>query len=106
MQANYALLVAPTGGHLVELPQLPSNLTTTEGFAKLTLDNKGTLSGNIREVRHGDPAERERYVMRVATQQSDQIKTIERALSHSLGTFQITKATMGNLTQNKLVFRL
>ena len=104
LQANYALLVTPTGGDLVELPQLPSSLNTTERFAKLALDNKGTLSGNIREVRHGDPAERERYVMRVATQQSDQIKTIERALSHSLGTFQITKATMGNLTQTNLPF--
>ena len=104
LQANYALLVTSTGGDLVELPQLPSTLNLTERFAKLTLDSKGTLSGNIREVRHGDPAEQERYVMRVVTQQSDQIKTIERALSHSLGTFRITKATMGNLAQTNLPF--
>ncbi|MDP9340192.1 MAG: DUF3857 and transglutaminase domain-containing protein, partial [Acidobacteriota bacterium] len=104
LQANYGLLVTPTGGELVELPQLPASLNTTERFAKLTLDSKGTLSGEIREVLHGDPAVHERYVMRAATRQSDQIKTIESSLSHSLGTFQITKATMGNLSQTSLPF--
>ena len=104
LQANYGLLVTPTGGELTELPQLPASLNTTERQAKLTLDAKGTLSGEIREILHGDPAVHERYVMRAVTQQSDQIKTIERSLSHSLGTFQITKATMGNLTQTNLPF--
>ncbi len=42
--------------------------------------------------------------MRAATQRTDQIKTIESSLSHSLGTFQITKATMGNLAETNLPF--
>jgi Domain of Unknown Function with PDB structure (DUF3857)/Transglutaminase-like superfamily len=104
LQANYGLLVTPTGGELLELPQLPSNLNTTERFAKLTLDSKGTLSGDIREIRRGDPAVYQRYVLQAASQQSDKIKPIETALSHSLGTFRITKATMGNLTQTNLPF--
>ena len=104
LQANYGLLVSPTGGELLELPQLPASLNSTERFAKLRLDSLGTLSGEIREILHGDPAVHERYVMRAATQRSDQIKTIESSLSHSLGTFQITKATMGNLGETNLPF--
>ena len=104
LQANYGLLVTPSGGELVELPRLPSSLNTTERFAKLQLDAKGTLSGDIREVRRGDPAVYQRYVLQAASQQSDKIKPIETVLSHSLGTFQITKATMGNLAQTNLPF--
>jgi Domain of Unknown Function with PDB structure (DUF3857)/Transglutaminase-like superfamily len=104
LQANYGLLVTPSGGELMELPRLPSSLNTTERFAKLQLDAKGTLSGDIREIRRGDPAVYERYVLRAASQQSDKIKPIETVLSHSLGTFQITKATMGNLAQTNLPF--
>ncbi len=104
LQANYGLLVTPTGGDLIELPQLPASLNTTERTAKFQLDAKGTLSGEIREVRRGDPAVNERYVLQAASKDSDKIKPIETALSHSLGTFQITKATVGNLMQSNLPF--
>jgi hypothetical protein len=104
LQANYGLLVTPTGGELVELPELPSSLNSTERTAKLKLDSKGTLSGDIREVRRGDPAVHERYVLQAASQQSDKIKPIEMVLSYSLGTFQITKATIGNLAITNLPF--
>ena len=104
LQANYGLFVTPTGGDLIELPQLPSSLNTTERTAKLQLDVKGTLRGDIREVRRGDPAVNERYVLQTASKDSDKIKPIEAALSRSLGTFQITKATMGNLLQSNLPF--
>lgn len=104
LQANYGLFVTPTGGDLIELPQLPSSLNTTERTARLQLDAKGTLSGDIREVRRGDPAVNERYVLQAASKDSDKIKPIETALSHSLGTFQITKATVGNLMQSNLPF--
>jgi hypothetical protein len=104
LQANYGLFVTPTGGDLIELPQLPSALNTTERTAKFQLDAKGTLSGDIREVRRGDPAVNERYVLQAASKDADKIKPIETALSHSLGTFQITKATVGNLMQSNLPF--
>jgi hypothetical protein len=104
LQANYGLLVTPTGGELLELPQLPSGLNTTERFAKLQLDSKGTLSGDIKEIRRGDPAVHQRYVLRAASQSTDRIKPIETVLSHSLGTFKITKATAGNLEQSNLPF--
>jgi len=104
LQANYALLVTPTGGELVEMPQLPATLNATERTAKLKLDNKGTLSGDIREVRRGDPAVYQRYALQGVAKEQDKIKSIEAALANSLGTFQITKASIGNLAQNNLPF--
>ena len=104
LQANYGLLVTPTGGELVELPQLPATLNGTERIARLKLDNKGTLSGDIQEIRRGDPAVYQRYALQGVSQERDRIKPIEASLANSLGTFQITKATIGNLAQNNLPF--
>src|ERR1700686_2827546 len=104
LQANYGLLVTPSGGELVELPQLPATLNGTERIAKLKLDNKGTLSGDIREIRRGDPAVHQRYALQGVAQDRDRIKPIEAALANSLGTFQITKASVGNLAQTNLPF--
>ncbi len=104
LQANYGLFVTPSGGDLLELPQFPAVLNTTVRLAHLALDSKGTLSGDVQEIRRGDPAVNERYVLRAASKDADRIKPIETELSHSLGTFRITKATMGNLTQANLPF--
>ena len=104
LQANYGLLVTPTGGELVELPQLPATLNGTERIARLKLDNKGTLSGDIQEIRRGDPAVYQRYALQGVSQERDRIKPIEASLANSLGTFQITKASIGNLEQNNLPF--
>ena len=104
LQANYGLLVTPSGGELLALPQLPASLNTTERTANLVLDTKGTLTGQFREVRRGDPAVYERRILQTASQQNDKIKPIETRLSHSLGTFKITKATIGNLAETNLPF--
>jgi hypothetical protein len=104
LQASYALLVTPSGGELVEMPQLPATLNATERIAKLKLDNKGTLSGDIREIRRGDPAVYQRYVLQAVSKNTDRIKPIEESLANSLGTFQITKASIGNLAQTNLPF--
>jgi transglutaminase-like putative cysteine protease len=104
LQANYGLFVTPAGGDLLELPQLPSTLNTTERLAKLKLDDKGTLTGDIREVRHGDPAVHQRYALQSASQQSDKIKPIETMLAQSLGSFHITNAVVGNLAPSNLPF--
>jgi hypothetical protein len=97
LQANYGLLVAPDGGQLIELPQLP---TATNGIlrtAKLSLSPAGTLSGDVNEVRVGDRAAAQRWALRTVSKDADRIKPIESLLSQSLTTFQITKATIGNL---------
>src|SRR6202045_2277762 len=104
LQASYALLVTPSGGELVEMPQLPATLNATERVAKLKLDDKGTLSGDIREIRRGDPAVYQRYVLQSVSKNAERIKPIEESLANSLGIFQITKASIGNLAQTNLPF--
>jgi hypothetical protein len=97
LQANYGLLVAPDGGELIELPQLPPASNGISRTAKLSLSPTGTLSGDVNEVRVGDRASAQRWALRTVTKDADRIKPIESLLSQSLTTFQITKATIGNL---------
>jgi len=65
--------------------------------AKLTLSPAGTLSGDFVDQRNGDSAMRQRAALKSVTKDSDRIKPIETLLSHSLSTFQITKASVTNL---------
>jgi hypothetical protein len=104
LQANFGMLVTPDGGELVELPQLPPALSAVNRTAKLTLDERGTLHGDVHEVRLGDPAAFQRYALRSATKSADQIKPIETMLAHSFTTFSISKATVSNLHNTDLPF--
>jgi hypothetical protein len=97
LQANYGLLVTPDGGELVELPALPPAMNGIQRTAKLNLNATGTLSGDVVETRVGDRAWSQRWALRTVTKDADRIKPIETLLAHSLGGFQITKATVGNL---------
>src|SRR6267154_2742561 len=97
LQANYGLLVTPDGGELVELPKLPPAMNGIQRTAKLSLSATGTVSGEVQETRVGDRAWSQRWALRTVTKDADRIKPIETLLSRSLGTFQITKASVGNL---------
>jgi transglutaminase-like putative cysteine protease len=97
LQANYGMLVTPAGGELLELPKSPSALNGVERTAKLTLDENGTLSGDVRESWSGDAAAGQRFALRTAQQDVDQIKPVEAMLTHSLSTFQILRAAVGNV---------
>jgi hypothetical protein len=104
LQANYGLLVTPNGGELIELPQQPSMMNSIQRTAKLTLDMKGTLKGEVREVRLGERASFERWRQRTVSKETDRIKPIEDLLSNSLGSFQITRATVVNAQQTDQPF--
>src|SRR5260370_16714808 len=65
--------------------------------AKLSLNATGTLSGEVQETPVGDRAWSQRRALRTVTKDAARIKPIETVLSNSLGTFQITKASMANL---------
>jgi len=106
LQANFGLLVGPDGGELVQLPQLPGRSSSISRSGKFTLSPKGTLVGDVKEVRLGDRARAERRQLLEVTKESDKIKPIETLLAHSLSSFQITKATVTNLKQNDLAFGL
>jgi transglutaminase-like putative cysteine protease len=104
LQANYALLVTSDGGELVELPALPPAMNGIRRTAKLTLSPTGMLSGDVQEIRLGDHASSQRWALRSVTKDADRIKPLETLLSRSLGTFQITKASVGNLKQTDQPF--
>jgi hypothetical protein len=77
LQANYGLLVTPTGGELVELPQQPSAMNSIQRTGKLILDATGTLKGDIEEQRLGDRAAAERARLQTVNRDTDRIKPIE-----------------------------
>jgi len=97
LQANHGLLVTPDGGELLKLPQLPVTRSGVQRTAKLKLSPNGTLSGDFVETRHGDSGLWQRMTLKSVTKEADKIKPIETMLSHSLSTFQITKASVLNL---------
>jgi hypothetical protein len=104
LQANYALLVTPGGGELTQLPQLLASANGTTRTGTFTLDAHGTLMGDVHEVRVGDSAWLQRWTLRDAQKDADRIKPIEQLMSHSMGNFQILKASVQNLKQNSLPF--
>ena len=104
LQENYGLLVAPTGGELVELPRLPVTMNTIRRTGNLTLDATGKLTGNISEMRLGDRASSERWRLLHVTNNADRIKPIETLLAGSLSNFRITKASIQNLQQTDQPF--
>ncbi len=97
LQANYGMLVTPEGGELVKLPQLAVDTNGTERTAKLTLDEKGALRGDVHEVRLGDSAAYQRGSLRSVNVDTDRIKPVEAVAAASLSTFLIVKATVRNL---------
>lgn len=98
LQANNALLATPDHGELIALPQQPPAMNSIERTAKLTLDQAGTLSGEVKEVRLGERASSERWALRAATKDTDRIKPIESLLANSLSSFRITRALVLNMT--------
>jgi Domain of Unknown Function with PDB structure (DUF3857)/Transglutaminase-like superfamily len=98
LQANYGMLVMEDGGHLVRLPQLPGDTNGMIRTAKLTLDEKGMLSGEVIEIRSGDSAAYQRGRLRSVTVNTDKIKPVEQVAAASLSTFQILKASVANLS--------
>jgi hypothetical protein len=98
LQANYGLLVGPDGGELVQLPKLPPAMNGVRRTAKMTLSASGTLAGDVTDVRMGDRAAAQRSFLRTVKTDKEKIKFIETLLAYSLGTYQITKASVANAT--------
>jgi uncharacterized protein DUF3857 len=104
LQANYGLLVTDDGGELIRLPQLSAALNGVVRTAKLTLSPSGTLSGDFVEQRKGDYGTLQRASLKSVAKDADKIKFLETLLSHSLPSFQITKASLLNLNHPELPF--
>jgi len=100
LQGGFGLLVAPEGGELVQLPALPESASGIQRAGQLTLDESGTLHGEIREVFTGDYAALQRANFGAATQDPDHVKAVESHIGSAFSSFQIEKATVGNLHAN------
>lgn len=99
LQESYALLVTPDGGELIKVPQLPAAMSGVVRTAKLALTSTGTLSGEFVEQRNGDYGTQQRASLKAVTKDADRVKFIETLISHSLSSFQITKASISNLNR-------
>jgi hypothetical protein len=97
LQGGFGLLAAPDGGELIQLPQLASQLSGVQRTAQMSLDDGGTLRGDVREVLTGDRAGRERGTMAAATRDPDHVRSVESHIGSAFTSFQILKATVGNL---------
>jgi hypothetical protein len=104
LQANYGALVTPDGGELVQLPQQAPTMNSIARTGKFTVDASGTLKGEVNETRIGDRAWSERMALHQVTKNTDRIKPIEDLLSGSLSLYQITKASLINLSVTNLPF--
>ncbi len=104
LQANYGMLVAPSGGELVELPQQPATMNGTRRTGELALTVSGEIQGDVQELRVGDRAAGGREAFTSAQKEMDHIKPIERLLADSLSVFRVTKASVSNLTQTDSPF--
>lgn len=96
LQLNYGLVIAPSGGELVELPEEAPAYNGIRRNAHLTLDALGNIKGEVVETRMGDRAWVQRWRLRTVTDNKDRIKPIEDLLAGSLSQFQITKASIIN----------
>lgn len=104
LQGSYALLVTPDGGELTQMPQLSPASSGTRRTVKLNLDTHGNLTGDVHDERVGDAAAEQRARLRGVEKEADRIKQIEALMSRSVSSFQITKATVINLSETKLPF--
>jgi hypothetical protein len=104
LQSNYGLLVLPDASELIRLPQLSADTSGIRRTASMVLDEQGTLSGEITEVRVGDAARSERGELNAMPLDADRIKPIEARVASSLSTYRITKATVGNIDALELPF--
>ncbi len=96
LQAGFGLLVTFDGGELVQVPSLPVTASSLRRIAHLTVDETGTLRGQVDEVLTGDAAAFARSAVDTKTVDTDVIKPIESLMADSFPTFTLTSATMGS----------
>jgi len=104
LQSNYGLLIAPDGGELLQLPRQSSATNSITRKGMLSLDPTGKLKGEVEEIRLGGRASEERWRLRAVTKDSEKIKPIEDLLSGSLSLYQITQASVLNMTKTDQPF--
>jgi transglutaminase-like putative cysteine protease len=96
LQSSYGMLVTADGGELLSTPQLPGEASSIQRTAKMTLDETGTLRGDVHETWSGDMASAQRAAARASTQATDRIRPVESVAADSFSSFDILKAVVIN----------
>lgn len=96
LQDNYGLVASPNGGELVSLPLLPPSTNRLLRTASLELSAAGNLTGEVKEIRWGGPAEQSRAQF-LETPPAKRAKVFEDLLGNSISNFTLTGATIANL---------
>jgi hypothetical protein len=106
LQASRGLLVTNDGGELIELPSHAPDASQLRRTAKLQLDEQGTLSGTVEEVRSGSMA----AAMRGALQElsaADRVRLIESHVGAHLANYTTSDVAFDNLDdpERELIIR-
>ena len=99
LQQSRGLLVTADGGDLVELPAAPPAANQLRRHAAFRLDESGTLTGEVEEVRSGEIAADLRALLR-PLKANERIGAIESGVAGSLGDFHATEMKIENLDQS------
>ncbi|HUA88716.1 MAG TPA: DUF3857 domain-containing protein [Steroidobacteraceae bacterium] len=99
LQGAYGLLVAPAGGELVQLPQLPPANNSLRRTAHARLDEHGTLSGDVDEVFVGTRATGQRALL-AGTTGDAHTRTVESRIGNDFTRFEIVRATVAGAHDN------
>jgi hypothetical protein len=98
LQSTPGLLVLPGGGSLRRLPEAPVEASGVQRHGTFTLDQNGTLSGEMSETVKGDRADEERERL---SQESNRAKLVEPKLAASLSGYRILSATVGGTSGDR-----
>jgi transglutaminase-like putative cysteine protease len=95
-EGNYALVVLPNGGQLVQLPLLAPNLNRRLRTGSLELQPDGAVSGQIDDLLTGNLAARMRRML-LDAKGTDRLKIVEDMFAENFGQYRLTSARQENL---------
>jgi hypothetical protein len=98
LQSTNGLLVLPAGGNLRRLPEEPVDASGVKRQGAFSLDQSGTLSGELSETIKGDRANEERQRL---SRQSDRTKLVEPKLAGSLSSYRILRTALDGAEDNR-----
>ncbi|HEX8172822.1 MAG TPA: DUF3857 domain-containing protein [Thermoanaerobaculia bacterium] len=96
LQGSRGLLVTPDGGELIELPALDAETNQLRRKATLQLDESGTLSGRVEEVRTGHIAGELRSALQ-SLNEAERQRFMESVMSAHLAHYSVAGLTIENL---------
>jgi hypothetical protein len=95
LQGGYGILVDGNDSQLIPLPVIPADLNTVTRTANFKLEDDGSLSGKVTEVRSGDIAADWRGLYQQSSEK-EQRKEMVRSLGPDLGDFTLGSSTVEN----------